>query len=100
MLFRDVAYLCTITFTENDLGDIVETLAESLVYVNKKSVRQSEYYQAQATGLKPELMLEIRTIDYNDEERLKFDNKYYNIIRNFSKNGEITELICNRLVNS
>ena len=99
MLFRDELYLVTITFSTNSLGDITETPTEALVYANKKSIRQSEFYQAAATGLKPEAMFEVRSIDYADQERLKFDGKYYDIIRSYSKNGEITELICTRLVN-
>jgi SPP1 family predicted phage head-tail adaptor len=100
MLFRDVIYLAAITFSENALGDPIETLTEKQVFANKKSIRQSEFYQAQATGLKPEIMFEIRVIDYSDEPRLKFDSKYYNIIRTYSKNGEILELICDRVVNN
>jgi len=100
MLFRDVLHLVTITFSTNTLGDITESLSESLVYCNKKSIRQSEFYQAQAKGLKPEIMFEIRSTEYADQERLKFDCKYYNIIRTYSKNGETTELICNKVVNS
>ena len=82
------------------MGDVTESLTEKQVFANQKSIRQSEFYQAQATGLKPEIMFEVRSIDYADEERLLFDSKYYNIIRTYSKNGETIELICNRLVNS
>ena len=99
MLFKDVINLISITHSENSMGDIISTPVEKEVFANKKSIRQSEFYQAQASGLKPELMFEIREIDYNDEQKLKYNDKDYNIIRTHSKNGEIIELICNRLVN-
>jgi len=97
-MWRDVIRLVTITYTESDIGDIVETRTDRQVYANKKSIRQSEFYQAQANGLRPEAMFEMRSIDYQDERKLLHDGKEYNVIRTYSKNGEILELVCDRLV--
>lgn len=66
------------------------------VFANKKSVRQSEFYQAYAAGLKPELSFEVREMEYASEPKLRFDGLDYYIIRTFSKNGEVVELICSR----
>lgn len=98
MLWRDVAKLISTTETVDDIGDTILTATEKEVFVNKKSIRQSEYYQALSTGLKPEIMFEVRTIDYEDEEDIKYNNKNYNIIRTYTKNGEITELICQAVI--
>lgn len=98
MLFRDVIELVTVTTTENDMGDPVETETPRQVFANKKSVRQAEFYQAAATGLKPELMFEVRSIDYAGETKLQYTGKQYGILRTFSKNDEILELICSGLV--
>lgn len=98
MLWNDVAKLITYTQTVDDIGDTIITETEKEVFINKKSIRQSEFYQALSTGLKPEIMLEVRTIDYEDEKDVKYNNKSYNIIRAFSKNGEITELICQAVI--
>jgi len=97
-MWRDVISLVTITYTESDIGDIVETRTDRQVYANKKSIRQSEFYQAQANGLRPEAMFEMRSIDYQGEQKLIHDGKEYNVIRTYSKNGEILELVCDRLV--
>lgn len=98
MLWRDVAKLISTTETVDDIGDTILTATEKEVFVNKKSIRQSEYYQALSTGLKPEIMFEVRTIDYEDEEDIKYNNKNYNIIRTYTKNGEVTELICQAVI--
>lgn len=98
MLWSDVAKLITYTETIDDIGDTILVPEEREVFVNKKSIRQNEYYQALSTGLKPELMLEIKSIEYEDEEDLKFNNKNYKIIRTYSKNGEVTELICQAVI--
>jgi SPP1 family predicted phage head-tail adaptor len=94
MLFREVIYLVNIAKTTNKYGDTVEAETLKTVYADKKSIRQSEFYQAHATGLRPEIMFVIREIDYNNQPRIKYNNKYYNIIRNYSKNGELIELLC------
>jgi len=98
MLWCDIAKLISYTETQNDIGDTVLTPIEKEVFVNKKSIRQSEYYQALSTGLKPELMFEVKSIDYEDEETISYENKAYNIMRVFSKNGEVTELICQAVI--
>jgi SPP1 family predicted phage head-tail adaptor len=76
------------------MGDAIPADTKKQVYANKKSIRQSEFYQAAATGLRPELMFEVRTSDYNGQPKLEYESVTYNIIRTYDKNGEITELIC------
>jgi SPP1 family predicted phage head-tail adaptor len=100
MFYREVIELKSASYEENDLGDTVQVLSEPrYVFANKKSVRQSEFYQASAAGFKPELMFEIRSFEYEGENVLTFEGKDLSIIRTHSKNGEITELICTGLVN-
>jgi SPP1 family predicted phage head-tail adaptor len=98
MRWGDVINLISIVYSQNSIGDITETPTSRQVFANQKSIRQSEFYQSQANGLKPEIMFEIRAIDYADEKKLSFNSLQYNIIRTYSKNGEILELICNRLI--
>lgn len=99
MMWKDVIHLISETSTENDMGDAISVENKKLVFANKKSIRQSEFYQAQANGLKPELMCEIRYGDYDDEQKIEYNNKEYNVIRVFTKNDEILELICEGAVN-
>ena len=98
MLWCDVAKLISITKTVDDIGDTVETEVKKQVFVNKKSIRQSEYYQALSVGLKPEIMFEVKSIDYADEKVIEYNSKPYNITRAYSKNGEVTELICQKVI--
>lgn len=100
MLFKDVIKLISITITENDMGDPVEIPVEREVFADKQSIRQSEFYQAAATGLRPELMFVVRTIDYNNEPKLKYNDKEYTIVRTYDKDGELIELICQGVVNN
>lgn len=94
MLFKDIASLIWTESSSNAMGDTVEVEKTRVVFVNKESVRQSEFYQAATTGLRPELMLEVMTVDYQDERRIEFDGAKYNIIRTYEKKNERTELVC------
>ena len=60
-------------------------------YANKKSVRQSEFYEMARLGLKPELMFEVHSHEYQDHELLWYDRKQYEIVRAYDR-GEVTEL--------
>ena len=80
------------------MGDIITDIEKRMVYGDKKSIRQSEFYQAQATGLRPELAFEIRSIEYDDEELIEYNEKTYQIIRTYDK-GEFIELVCQGVVN-
>lgn len=98
-MYEDIAYLVSEVETTNDLGDTVLTPTDRLVYVNRSSVRQSEFYQAQAVGLRPELMFEMRRSDYQDEPKIKYEGKTYDIIRTYEKNKDFIELIAQGVVN-
>ncbi|WP_438498019.1 hypothetical protein [Paenibacillus sp. IHBB 3054] len=97
MMWRDVVDLIPVIPKKNTYGEEVpEDGPPRTVFANKKSVRQSEFYQAFAAGLRPELVLEVRGMEYADEPKLRYADVDYYIIRSFSKNGEIMELVCSR----
>ena len=99
MLFKDIINLVSVTTGENDMGDIIEAETKRQVFADKKSIRQNEFYQAQATGLRPELMFIVRSIEYEQEPKLEYNSKMFTIIRAYDKDGELTELVCQGLVN-
>lgn len=99
MLFREVINLISINTAENDIGDPISVPAKREIFADKQSIRQSEFYQAAATGIRPELMFIVRSIDYEQEPMLEYNNKNYKIIRVYDKDGELAELICQGIVN-
>ena len=98
MNWRDVIELGQQSETVTS-GMVTKSWTYATVFCNKKSVRQSETYEAASVGLKPELMFEIRSIDYAQQERVRFNSKVYEITRAYDK-GEITELIVSAIVGS
>lgn len=69
--------------------EIIKSWDYRQVFANKKSVRQSEYYQAATVGLRPELVFEIHGEDFEGEEMLRYNGKEYAIIRVYDKGGSL-----------
>lgn len=60
----------------------IETVIESKVYVQPRSVYNSEFYNAAQAGLKPSLTLFISNKeDYHGETVLSFEGRDYDVIR-------------------
>jgi head-tail adaptor len=97
MSWSDVIELGTLTEV-TEYGETIVSYVYREVFADKKSVRSKEFYESRLLGLKPELMFEVRTSEYNEEPKLKFNSKVYDIIRTYEK-GEFTELICSAVFN-
>lgn len=89
-MWRDVIELGDLE-EYNEFGEVLERFVYRKVYAKKQSVRQSEFYQSASVGLKPELVFEIRSIEFGGEEKVKYNDKEYTIIRTYDK-GETIEL--------
>ena len=94
MLFRDVIELLSRGIERDpETGQVIEVETPREVFANRKSVRQSEFYAAAIAGLRPELMGEIRSVEYGDERALRYNGRRYDIIRTYDR-GEMMELVC------
>lgn len=100
-MYDDVIYLIKDqnTGSKNSVGDPIFEPVERMVFADEKGIRQSEFYQASAQGLKPEIMFEMRLADYQQEQKLKFNDAIYDIFRTFKKNKDYIELVCKGVVN-
>lgn len=77
--------------TNTTESNVLSTFAEL------KSVRQTEFYQAQMNGLKLDLMFYTRTANYSNQEYVRYLGQLYKIERTYSK-GEFVELVCKKVV--
>lgn len=73
----------------DDYGHVVnETLRE--VFCRLESVSRTEFYQAQATNLRPELVFVLPDyLEYNGEYLCIYDNAWYRVIRTYRKGQEL-----------
>lgn len=81
--------------TFDDYGDITgETRRE--VFCRLESVSRTEFYQAQATDLRPELVFVLGDyLDYEDEFLCIYGGTWYRVIRTYRKGQEL-EIIVQR----
>jgi len=98
VLFGDVVSLLNVSAAVNELGDPAETEVSREVCADRQSIRQTEFYQAHATGFRPEVMFVVRSSEYQGETRLRYGSRSYNIIRTYERPDEMTELVCQALV--
>lgn len=98
--WNDVVQFLNSKETENSMSDVVVSYEPTnYAFANRKAVRQSEFYQAHALGLRPEKTFEVMAIDYNGEDFLRHDGKEYKVLRTYDK-GEKIEIICEGVVNN
>ena len=94
MLWRETATLVKVEKTTD--GDGYKSTKETRreVFVDKQSAKRSEFYAARQTGDKIALVFLVRAADYEDETRVEYDGKPFDVLRAYTKAGEIYELNC------
>ncbi|MHB9095903.1 MAG: phage head closure protein [Eubacteriales bacterium] len=91
-------YFISVTITEDEIGNQIETPVERMVFAEELAVFSSEFYNAAVAGLRPEKMFEVYTREYQGEAKLKHNNITYRIIRTgLGKAKEKTRLTCERV---
>lgn len=82
----------------DEFGNAVYPETKRTVFAQRKSVRQSEFFQAAAVGYKPEILLEIYDFEYEGEQLCELEGERYSIYRTFSKqNSDRLELYLSAL---
>lgn len=89
-----IVELVTKTDTQrNDYGEPIYSEKRKRIFAVKKAVRQSEFFQAAAAGFKPEIVLEVNSFEYNNEELCYLEGKCFKIYRAYPiSRSERTEL--------
>ena len=80
------------TYTQDDLGQWIETSTENTVFAYISSVSMDEFYQAGLQGMKPEYRFLIWATEYNGEETLKYNEAVYAIYRTYLRDDGRIEL--------
>ena len=90
----------------DEYGDPVTDGVERTVLCREASIGQTEFYQAQGVGLKPEIKLVIADyLDYQGERLLRYtptgqtDPEIFRVLRTY-RIGQELEIVCYREVNA
>lgn len=85
----------------DEYGDTTATTTEKVVFAELKSIGQTEFYQASAVGLKPEVKFVLADYyEYANEKMIKYapahnTEEVYTVIRTYRKDNTL-ELVCKR----
>lgn len=92
--------LISITYTEDEVGNQIPVETATKVWAEITGVRQSEFYNAAVTGLKPELTFIIWANEYASQTKIESDGRKYKVIRTYVNpaKSEMVELICERVI--
>lgn len=104
-MFKDIANLIYTTEMQDEEGYPIQAEVKTEVFVNKKSVARTEFYIAMQSGMKPSVIFELRTEDYeltkhvvNSKtlfaDKVEYDGGQYDIIRTYAKGESMIELTC------
>lgn len=95
---RDVSCkLLSTQIVEDSIGVQKDQVTEVEIPIIKvEDVYANEFYEANEQGFKPSLRLRISTLNYNNEQELKYMNTTYSIIRTQEITADELILVCER----
>jgi SPP1 family predicted phage head-tail adaptor len=93
MMDTPINLLDTTTTKDSNGYRVEEVTQKTDIFAEKKSIRQSEHYQAAAAGFNVEIMFLIWSIEYAGEKYIEYKSKVYQIERTYNT-GDLTELMC------
>lgn len=80
-------------------GDLTAVETRRTIFAERKSVGQTEFYQAMAQGLKPELKFVVYRWEYGGEKKVEAGGSVYRVVRTYAPPGDYLELVCEGGVN-
>lgn len=81
--------------SEDNYGDPVLTEQRQQVYAECRSITQTEFYQAQTAGFKPEIKFVLTTSrDYSGQEEIAFDGIRYKVLKTYIPQNDSIEITC------
>jgi len=93
MYFSDSITLRATAVTLDTYGQPTNAYTDTTVFANRKSATRSEFYQANASGIKVEEVFEVHPEDYNDQHYVTYNSAQYDVVRAYRKGG-VVELYC------
>lgn len=100
-MYDDIITLVRQEKAVDSYGDTVISETERTVFAEVRDVTQTEFYQAQANGVKAEIKFILADfLEYEDEQMIRYTRyggteQLYTIIRTYRNNNEL-ELVCRK----
>lgn len=86
------------TVDYDELGNPIISENKTSLLCDLQSIGRTEFYDAAAQGLKPEVIFVIHAFEYNGEQIIEYDSKRYKVMRTYAVDQEELEITCERVV--
>lgn len=97
MRYNKIIYLAQTEIVEDQYKNEKEVITGwRKVFANEFSVSSNEFYNAVGSGLRPEKRFEIRSFEYENEEKLRYESEIFKIIRT-EKKGQKIRITCEKV---
>ena len=84
-----------VTEVRDELGQEEEIVEyERQVFCEKRSTPQTEFFEAGRSGIKANCVLIVHTLDYSEEDTLRYKDKVYSVYRTYERPDDRIELYC------
>lgn len=94
----EVISLCKPVYTEDDIGNDIETLQKRDVFAEVLSITQAEFFAAAQAGIRPEYKFKIWAGEYDGENHVEYNGILYDIYRSYKLEDSRMELYCKSTV--
>lgn len=94
---NELIMLLSTVYTEDEVGNDIETKTEKQVFCQISSCSQNEFFQAAQSGMRAEYKVKVWKCDYENEPTAKINDVEYSIYRTF-ETGDFIELYLNKKV--
>lgn len=94
MEYTEILYLVAYAEAKDSIGNVLpqtETLKK--IYAKKNKVGTQEFYNAVAVGITPTNEFQIKTLNYNNEKEVNYNNVRYVIVRTIPISKSDTVLV-------
>jgi SPP1 family predicted phage head-tail adaptor len=82
------------TTGHDDLGQPIIKEKPFMVFCSKLSITRAEFSVAGQMGHKPDMLLIVDSDSYDDEKKVEYQNKKFNVYKTFRTKEGFTELYC------
>ena len=94
-MYNEVVFLVSQIDNGNvdEYGDVIKDEIRVQRFARFKSIAQSEFYQAQTAGFKPEIKVELADyLDYDGQEQVIYNEFRYKVLRTYRTVANSIEL--------
>lgn len=91
-------FITFLTVTNNNNGPFGEAEIESeSIYAEIKSIGMQEFYASKGVNTKVDIKFIIYANEYKGENKVKYDDKIYNVVRTYKTGLDKLEITCVRV---